>query len=191
MRKIIFPALLAFLIAAPAHAGGTLDCWLRQSDCRDLVGKRFWVRPMGAETMIEMTAVQGDWKDTARLTAGALVITGIVEDRTMGADLAVKLSDGRTGWISHMSAHLLSPTDPVADAKEAAILGIFNRKDCERRGQPRIGMTAAELVETCWRSPARIVKKTTAAGIEESYLYGIGRIVKLNDGKITEIVEAR
>lgn len=63
--------------------------------------------------------------------------------------------------------------------------------ECARRGQPKIGMTPAELTETCWRRPARIVKKTTAAGVAETYVYGIGHVVTVTDGKVSEIVEAR
>jgi hypothetical protein len=36
-----------------------------------------------------------------------------------------------------------------------------------------------------------VVKKTTAAGMEESYIYGIGHVVKPSDGKVSEIVESR
>jgi hypothetical protein len=47
-------------------------------------------------------------------------------------------------------------------------------------------MSRDELIETCWRKPARIVKKTTAAGIEETYIYGPGHVVKLIDGRVSE-----
>ena len=52
-------------------------------------------------------------------------------------------------------------------------------------------MTPSELTASCWGQPIRVVKKTTAAGMEESYIYGIGRVVKLSDGKVSEIVESR
>jgi hypothetical protein len=52
-------------------------------------------------------------------------------------------------------------------------------------------MTPAELIETCWRRPARIVKKTTAAGVQEVYVYGLVRRVTVIDGKVSEIVETR
>lgn len=65
------------------------------------------------------------------------------------------------------------------------------KHECDRRGPPKIGMTSAELVETCWRRPSRIVKKTTAAGVQETYIYGIGHRVTLVDGKVSEIVEAQ
>jgi hypothetical protein len=54
----------------------------------------------------------------------------------------------------------------------------------------KIGMTPVELIETCWRTVAHR-QKTTAAGVEENFVYGIGHVVKLVDGKVAEIVEAR
>jgi hypothetical protein len=93
------------------------------------------------------------------------------------------LDDGRRGWTSASTPFLID-YDPVAGNKQAA-------EECARRGQTKIGMTSGELVETCWRKPMRIVQKTTAAGIEESFVYGIGHVVKIVDGKVAEIVEAR
>lgn len=187
MLKIL-SSTIALIVSAPAFAGGVMDCWLHKSDCKELVGKRFWIRPMGPESSLEIKFSQGE---PSKLRAGSIVVSAANDDGHYGIDLTVKLPDGRTGWISNGSAHLLSPTDPVADTKKAAEQAQAKRQDCERRGQPKIGMTPAELVETCWRQPIRIVKKTTGAGIEESFVYGIGHIVKLTDGKVSEIIEAR
>lgn len=74
-------------------------------------------------------------------------------------------------------------------AGQAAISQL--KADCERRGQPKIGMTPAELIETCWRKPQRIVKITTASGIAEKYVYGTGHTVTIIDGKVSEILETR
>lgn len=63
--------------------------------------------------------------------------------------------------------------------------------ECDRRGQPRIGMTAGQLVETCWREPIHIVKRTTTAGVEEHYIYGGGRSAKVSNGVVSEITQAR
>lgn len=40
-------------------------------------------------------------------------------------------------------------------------------------------------------SPRRILKKTTAEGVEESYVYSPGHIVRFPDGKDSDIVEAK
>lgn len=63
--------------------------------------------------------------------------------------------------------------------------------ECARRGEPKIGMTGEELEASCWGRPLRIVKKTTASGVEESYIYSIDRIVRLLNNRIAEITEGR
>lgn len=75
--------------------------------------------------------------------------------------------------------------------KKATVSKEEAAQECARRGEPKIGMSAVELVETCWQKPKRILKKTTASGVEESYVYGIGKSVTLIDGKVSEILEAR
>jgi hypothetical protein len=98
-------------------------------------------------------------------------------------DYYIVLDDGRSGWTGTSSPFLID-YDPVAKARQGAL-------ECERRGQPRIGMSTPELVSSCWGKPLRILKKTTPAGIEEIYLYGSGHSVRFIDGKVVEIVEAR
>jgi hypothetical protein len=116
-------------------------------------------------------------------TGASFVVVGLAKANVGSDDYVVRLDDGRTGWVGTSSPFLLD-YDPVARAKAA-------QEECTRRGQPRVGMTPAELIETCWRKPARIIKKTTAAGIEEIYVYGRGHSVKLTDGRVSEIIEAQ
>ena len=64
--------------------------------------------------------------------------------------------------------------------------------ECERRGQPRIGMSPDQLSETCWHDPIHIVKRTTASGVEElNYVYGNGRSLRITNGMVSEIMQAR
>jgi hypothetical protein len=97
-------------------------------------------------------------------------------------DYQVQLNGGKIGWVD-VSSPFLIDYDPVDRPKQS--------EECARRGQPKISMTAAGVIETCWAKPLRIVKKTTAAGVEENFVYGVGHIVKFTDGKVSEIVEAR
>lgn len=65
------------------------------------------------------------------------------------------------------------------------------KAECARRGQPKIGMGTNEVTASCWGKPLRIVKKTTATSIEESYIYDLGHVVRFRDGIAAEIIEAR
>jgi hypothetical protein len=101
----------------------------------------------------------------------------------LGYDYIVQLNDGRTGWVDTSNVFLID-YDRVARAKNVAA-------ECNRRGPPKIGMTPDQLLATCWGRPRRIIKLTTAAGVEENYIYSLGHVVKFREGKVSEIVEAR
>jgi hypothetical protein len=187
MRQIALHIGFALLLTASASANPA-TCWLKgDMDCRINVGKRVWVLiPKGNPNVVEVTFTQGDWT-TARtlklITGASFQVMGIVQTKEYWVDYVVKLDDGRKGWVG-VSSPFLVGYDPIARAKA-------NIEECQRRGQPKIGMTAEQLTSSCWGRPARIIKKTTAIGIEEDYVYGIGHIVRFRDGVVTEIVEAR
>lgn len=185
-RQAALVLALFFMSMNLANAASNIHtCWLDEGGCRAFVGKRLWVAiPPGNPNVVEVTFTQHNWDNTLKLKSGT---SFVVKDLTKGSvgsdDYLVMLDDGRRGWTGTASPFLID-YDPVARSKQAA-------EECARRGPPKIGMTPPELIETCWRKPLRIVKKTTAAGVEENFVYGIGHVVKLVDGKVAEIVEAR
>lgn len=179
-------AALSLAIANSSAMADPNLCWLKENACRAYIGKRLWVSiPSTNQNVVEVTFNKGNWDNTLKLKSGSsFVVTGYEpEDSGAGGDYAVKLDDGRRGWVGASGPFLLD-FDPVARAKSAA-------EECARRGQPKIGMTPEELTASCWGKPRRIVKKTTVAGVEENYIYTIGHIVKFTDGKVSEIIEAR
>lgn len=174
---------MSFNLASAAPNSQT--CWINDGGCRAFVGKRLWVAiPPGNPNVVEVTFTQHNWDNTLKLKSGAsFVVKEVTKDSNGSEDYLVLLDDGRRGWTGTSTPFLID-FDPVARNKRAA-------EECARRGPPKIGMTPPELIETCWRKPLRIVKKTTAAGVEENFVYGVGHVVKLVDGKVAEIVEAR
>jgi hypothetical protein len=155
--------------------------------CKYFIGKRLWVLiPAGNPNVVEVTFTQHDWTTakTLKLKSGASFIVKDLNKASVGADdYYVLLDDGRRGWVGSDGLFLID-YDIAALQKRAS-------EECARRGQPKIGMTASELTASCWGKPNRIIKKTTAAGIEENYVYSIGHIVKFSDGKVSEIIETR
>lgn len=184
--KRLAAIIVVVLAAAPVSANPS-TCWIKDNGCKVYIGKRLWVAiPPGNPNVVEVTFTQNDWTTsrTLKLKSGAsFLVTGLAKSKVGSDDYVVRLNDGRTGWTGSSSPFLLD-YDPVARAKAA-------QEECVRRGQPNVGMSRDELVQTCWRKPARIVKRTTAAGVEETYIYGRGHMVKLTDGKVSEIVEAQ
>lgn len=185
MQQVIL--LMALLLIAGSASADPATCWMKDTGCKAYIGKRLWVSiPAGNPNVVEVTFKRGDWTTSRTLklkTGASFLVIGLAKADVGSDDYVVRLDDGRTGWAA-TSALFLLDYDPVARAKAA-------QEECARRGQPRVGMSRDELIESCWRKPVRIVKKTTAAGIEETYIYGRGHAVKLIDGQVSEIVEAQ
>ncbi|MFK4492218.1 hypothetical protein ABIA45_007296 [Bradyrhizobium sp. USDA 336] len=178
--------LLFANVAVARSSPGT--CWMSDnSGCRSFIGKRLWVSiPPGNPKVVEVTFTQHDWttERTLKLKSGASFVVKDLTTASVGADdYYVMLDDGRRGWVGSASPFLID-YDAVAVRKHAD-------EDCVRRGQPKIGMTVAELTASCWGKPRRIVRKTTATGIEDNYVYSISHIVKFSDGRVSEIIETR
>lgn len=188
MRRTVLSLTLLILFTDVSTAASNVStCWLTEGSCRAFIGKRLWVLiPPGNPNIVEITFTQHDWttEKTLKLKSGSsFVVKDIVKANVGSDDYLVLLDDGRRGWAGTSSPFLVD-YDPVARSKHAA-------EECARRGQPKIGMSSSELVQTCWGKPVRIVKKVSASGIEESFLYGTGHKVKVIDGKVAEIVETR
>jgi hypothetical protein len=82
-----------------------------------------------------------------------------------------------TGWTQGAI-----PGEPPASAEKSAAA------DCEKRGQPRIGMTAPQAMETCWGKPARTISRVTHDTLEEQLIYADGRVLKFKNGSLTAIL---
>lgn len=88
----------------------------------------------------------------------------------------VTLSDGRAGYV--MAVELKVGTTDIDPAIAAA--------ECKRRGEPRVGMSAKQLVATCWGKPDRVDRKETTRGVTDRYAYSNGRVI-LHNGIVTSV----
>jgi hypothetical protein len=180
MRERVGTIIIWFsLTSSMALAGGLSDCGLHDTNCRDLIGKRLWVVvPKSNPNSVEVRPTPNDYENTIKMRTGSFLVKDVILHRTSGYDFVVTLPDGKTGYVWNFNWIFLSETDPVAVAAE-----------CVRRGQPKIGMTIGEAVATCWGKPRRIVKTTTAAGVQQDFLYGQGRILRFENERLTTILE--
>lgn len=101
---------------------------------------------------------------------------GVERGITSDAYYHVKLEDGRTGYIS--AFELVSFGTDVDPAQAAA--------ECKRRGEPRIGMSAKQVLATCWGKPEHVDRRETTQGITERYVYEDGRVI-LHNGIVTSV----
>jgi hypothetical protein len=182
MRAILISVTI--LIASHSvYAAGLVACGMGKSNCRELIGKRLWVIiPKWNPNNVEVTQTPGNWKRTLKLRSGSFLVKGVIPDRTFGHDFFVELQNGKTGYISADSFIFLRTYDPVAVARQKA-------EECQRRGQPKIGMTVEQAVATCWGKPRRVVKVTTAAGVRLDYFYPRSRVLRFESGKLSAILE--
>ena len=138
------------------------------------IGKTYWLLgsrflcPTSTTNVIDCTSIPPSTK---------LQTDGIQRGITSNAYYHVTLEDGRTGYIG--AFELLRFATDVDPAQAAA--------DCKRRGDPRIGMTARQVVPTCWGKPERVDHRETARGITERYVYGRNRHLLLHNGIVTSV----
>jgi hypothetical protein len=58
--------------------------------------------------------------------------------------------------------------------------------ECKRHGNPRIGMTAKQVLATCWGKPDHVDRRETARGVTERYIYDNGRVI-FHNGIVTSV----
>jgi hypothetical protein len=89
----------------------------------------------------------------------------------------VVLDDGRSGFVD---GTLLSMGTTTVDPKAAAA-------ECKKRGDPKLGMNAAQVAASCWGPPNYVNTKIRKTGKYEQYVYGDNKFVYLRDGVVTSI----
>ena len=154
------------------------------------VGKRYWIvisgHPNNVVEMCSKVPTSAEAQTSAfyknsclQLRSGSFVVQKIIMNDAPSNYLQVDYQ-GTTKFISNFAMEFASQTDPQEVKAE-----------CERRGQPKIGMKQPEAIETCWGKPRRVVKSTTAAGVREDFIYDLGHVLRFEDGALTAIIETR
>jgi hypothetical protein len=94
---------------------------------------------------------------------------------------------GRTGYVHAEEFESVTHDDALEKQRQEVLAAA--KAECERRGQPKIGMTTTQAVATCWGKPQRVIKTTTAAGVQQDFVYGGGHILRFENEKLTAILE--
>jgi hypothetical protein len=89
----------------------------------------------------------------------------------------VVMDDGRSGFTSAgMLPIATTAIDPVVAAAE-----------CEKKGDPKLGMKAAQIIATCWGTPLYVNTKIRKTGRYVQYVYGDDKFVYLHSGVVTSV----
>jgi hypothetical protein len=89
----------------------------------------------------------------------------------------VVMDDGRSGYVA---AAILPDMTTAVDPAVAA-------KECKKKGEPKLGMNAAQVATTCWGPPHYVNTKIWNTGKYEQYVYGDNKFVYLRNGIVTSI----
>ena len=147
----------------------------------DYIGKDYWViagtsqlceRPSGphcGEFLRSGTHLKVDGLVTNHVDIGAR--------STDDPFFHVVLDDGRSGFVD---ALLLTTTTTTADP--ALVVA-----ECKRKGDPKLGMNAAQVAATCWGRPQYVNTKIRKTGKYEQYVYGDNKFVYLHNGIVTSV----
>lgn len=146
------------------------------------VGKNYWVRAAPicsrpGETLGDCFVIGMSAKVRVDGITEGVMDSGGVSYPSHIAYYHLTLDDGRAGYI--MASALEAGATDIDPAQAAA--------ECKRRGNPRIGMTAAQVAATCWGKPENVNRTQVAGGIEDQYVYGDGQYVYLRNGIVTSI----
>ena len=145
------------------------------------VGKDYWVTGHVLQLCERPTGVSCQ----EFLRPGAhLKVDGLVPNHSEVAGTSIDepyfhivLDDGRSGFVDPVILPMATTTvDPTAAAAE-----------CKKKGDPKIGMTAAQVAASCWGRPAYVNTKIRKDGKYEQYVYGDDKFVSLRNGIVTSI----
>lgn len=147
----------------------------------DFVGttRYFTKAAQGCETSV-LTII--DCRAMVPVKAGTK-ITVLSMARRPGGGLAEAFevdAGGRTFFVPETTMILATASEKVHAAEMA------EKKECDRKGGISVGMTAEQVLKTCWGKPSRVNKTYTARSQREQWVYG-SSYVYVENGVVTAI----
>lgn len=89
----------------------------------------------------------------------------------------VVVDDGKSGFVdADMLSFATTTIDPAIAVAE-----------CKKKGDPKLGMNAAQVAATCWGPPEYVNTKIRESGKYEQYVYGDDKFVYLRNGIVTSV----
>ena len=178
--RALTAAVMAVFLSAEAHAESSAEIAERRKD----IGRTFWIGN-DARGVVELCPSTETVQRCVRISNTSFDVTDIAigykapppHDFAV-AFYAVRLPDGRTGYVRLLRRGFFHFVDPAIEERAAAT-------DCEARGEPELGMSRQQVERTCWGKPSRVQKLTTQAGL--ILLYSTGNSVELHNNKVTAI----
>lgn len=118
------------------------------------------------------------------LTSGKFTVTEVVLANKVPSYYRIEMEGGRTGYVRADDKVNFISEDPQVLAKAP-------RANCAKLGEPKLGMTAAEVEQTCWAKPISVNRLTVANHIREQHVYGRGRFLYFENDILVAIETGR
>ncbi len=141
------------------------------------MGKTYWSTSIAGLRFCDTPSGLGKCKYYEK---GSFTVTGLAEDIGGDPAYAITTGTGENGYVPWTYAHEFVTEDPAKTKVKAAA-------ECKRRGEPRIGMTAAQAIATCWGKPERVNRTQTGARTSDQYVYPGGRYLYFQNGVLTSM----
>lgn len=122
-----------------------------------------------------------DRRDCSPKHSGTATITNYVADNPKELPhYEVRLENGATAFMT------VTDWTGLQDERERAE-ALAAKADCKRRGGVAVGMTAKQVLETCWGKPERVNETLTGTASHEQWVYKGFNYVYFRNGVVTSI----
>jgi hypothetical protein len=148
----------------------------------DALNKRYWINPKSVPIFVcQSTGYPAKTEGCEERTGGSFVVDRVFAGQYGWKYDHVTFDDGKSGYIRDYEKVRFLSEDPLLTAAKEA------EGECKQRGEPRIGMSIAEVVATCWGRPAQIKPVNGANGAQQQYVYGSGKSLYFTNGILAKI----
>jgi hypothetical protein len=117
-----------------------------------------------------------------------LKVDGLVPNHSEAAGTSIDdpyfhvvLDDGRSGFADSL----------ILSTRTTAIDPVVAAAECKKKGDPKLGMNAAQVAATCWGPPNYVNTKIRKTGKYQQYVYGDDKFVYLHNGIVTSVSAKR
>jgi hypothetical protein len=186
---LIAASLFAF--AAAAETKGTPAKAPSATDAKPALGdfpqanKYYWIAPHASVRLCPKPSPDIlDRIQCPELTSGKFTVTEVVLFNKVPSYYRIEMDGGRAGYVrADDKAHFLDD-DP-------RVLAGVPRANCARLGEPKLGMTLAEVEKTCWAKPISVNRVNVANHTREQHVYGKGRYLYFENDILVAIETGR
>lgn len=182
MIRIVRATFLALTISGCGLSAARAPSQLQQewaAETAALVGKHMWLDPV---IPVEICSAPGSPRGSCPTKkSGGFRIAGTVH--AGGNDwFDLRFDDGSAGYVDWPDKAYFVDHDPQLRARRAA-------DECQRRGQPQIGMTIEQVKASCWGPPLSTNRMRGVGGTHDQLIYPLNRYLYLENGTVSAIQE--